>query len=147
MRLTALPFLLLCACPPSEPTSATTKDDADSDTDSDSDADADADSDSDSDADTDTGAAGCDPVSSGTDWAWTGECPGMDTPCEIVVSGCEMSIDYSSGMSMGMPIAGLVAGSEVTFTGGTVPGCVGTVIDPDTIEGSCGDGCTYTLSR
>lgn len=155
MRL-VFPCFLLLGCPPGEPTSATTKDsdtDADSDTDTDTDADSDADSDgdadADSDADTDTGtiAPGCDAVNTGNDWAWRGECPGMLTPCEITVSDCSMTIGYSSGMTMGMPTSGTIDGSTVTFSGGSVAGCVGTVTDPDSIEGSCGSGCTFTLTR
>jgi hypothetical protein len=50
-------------------------------------------------------------------------------------------------MSMGMPTGGVVTGTDVQFGGGSVTGCVGTVLDADTIEGTCSGGCTYTLSR
>ena len=63
------------------------------------------------------------------------------------MSSCSLAISYPSGMTMGMPDAGLVDGNTVTFSGGSVAGCTGTVTDADTIEGTCGNGCTYTLSR
>ncbi len=89
----------------------------------------------------------CATVTSGEDWAWNGECPQMRTPCEIEVTGCAMTIAYSSGMTMGMPNEATVDGDTVTFSGGSVPGCGGTVEDADTIRGSCADGCTFTLER
>lgn len=89
----------------------------------------------------------CDAMTSGTDWAWWGACPMMLTPCEIEVTECSMTIGYSSGMTMGMPEAGTIDGSTITFSGGTVAGCTGELLDADTIEGSCADGCTFTLSR
>ncbi len=98
----------------------------------------------------DTDAAECATVNAGTDWAWNGECPQMRTPCDIVVDGCSLAIDYAAdgGMTMGMPYSGTIAGSTVTFADGDeVTGCVGTVVDADTIEGTCGDGCTFTLER
>jgi hypothetical protein len=148
MRL-VFPFVLLAACPQSEETTKDTGGDADTDTDSDTDTDTDADTDSDTDtdADTDTAAGGCSTVSSGEDWAWDGDCPGMYTPCEIVVSDCSFTITYSSGMSMGMPTGGTIAEDVVTFSGGSVAGCTGNVMDADTIEGTCQGGCSYTLSR
>ncbi len=99
------------------------------------------------DTDTNTDVGGCDSMSPGTDWAWDGACPMMLTPCEIEVTGCSMTIAYSSGMTMGMPDAGTIEGNLVTFSGGTVEGCTGELLDADTIEGSCADGCTFTLSR
>lgn len=97
----------------------------------------------------DTGAA-CSVLNSGTDWAWLGECPQMRTPMDLVVTGCSLAIDYDAdgGMTMGMPYAGTVSGSTVTFDAGdSVTGCTGTVVSADRIEGSCDGGCTYTLRR
>jgi len=97
---------------------------------------------------TDTPA--CAEVASGDDWAWTGECPQMRTPCDIVVTECELVIDYDAdgGMTMGMPHGGAAAGDTVTFTDdSTVTGCVGTILSADEIEGTCDDGCTFTLRR
>lgn len=100
---------------------------------------------------TDTGvASACSTVSSGTDWAWRGECPQMRTPCDIVVSACALTIDYDAdgGMTMGMPYAGTIDGNTLTFADGdTVSGCVGVVEDADTISGTCDGGCTFTLER
>ncbi len=109
--------------------------------------------DSDAVADTDSSNANtgeCAAVNSGTNWAWDGQCPQMVTPCDIVVDGCSLTIDYAAdgGMTMGMPYSGTVSGTTVTFAAGDeVTGCVGTVVDADTIEGTCGDGCTFTLER
>ena len=44
----------------------------------------------------DTAASACAVVTPGTDWAWSGECPQMRTPCDILVADCVMSIDYAA---------------------------------------------------
>lgn len=101
----------------------------------------------------DKGDATCDAVNAGEDWQWSGECPQMVTPCDLVVEGCEISIDYEAdgGMTMGMPYTGTIEGSSVTFTDGdSVTGCVGTLEDADTLSGTCvldGEACTFTLRR
>lgn len=98
----------------------------------------------------DGGAGQCDPMRSGTDWAWDGQCPMMVTPCDIVVDGCSLTIDYEAdgGMTMGMPYTGTISGDQISFEDGdSVDGCTGTLIDPDTVEGSCAGGCTFTLTR
>jgi hypothetical protein len=100
-------------------------------------------------SDTGTSAA-CATMSSGTDWAWDGECPQMVTPCDIVVTECSFVIDYEAdgGMTMSMPFGGVIVDDQVTFNNDNgVTGCVGTLVDADTVEGSCADGCTFTLSR
>ena len=74
----------------------------------------------------------------------------MRTPCDIVVDGCSFTIDYEAdgGMTMGMPTGGTIEGDTVTFTEDNgVTGCTETIIDADTVEGTCDGGCTYTLSR
>ncbi len=74
----------------------------------------------------------------------------MRTPCDIVAEGCGLTIDYDAdgGMTMGMPYSATIDGDTVTFADdGTVAGCVGAVTSADTIEGACGDGCTFTLRR
>jgi len=99
--------------------------------------------------DTDTGPA-CATLNSGDDWAWSGECPQMRTPCDIVVDGCSLTIDYAAdgGMTMGMPYAGTISGDTITFEDGdSVGGCTGTIEDPDKVTGSCTGGCTFTLRR
>lgn len=140
-----LPLLLLGCATKSEDSSG--GDSADTDTDTDADADADADSDTDTDTDTDVT---CDPMSSGTDWSWNGDCPQMPTPCDIVVGVCSFTIDYDAdgGMTMGMPFSGTIAGDVVDFENdNSVRGCTGTLLDADHIEGTCRDGCTFTLER
>ena len=97
----------------------------------------------------DSGPA-CSTMNSGTDWAWTGECPQMRTPCDIVVDGCSLTIDYSAdgGMTMGMPYSGTISGDTVTFgDDDSVTGCVGTIEDPDKVTGTCSNGCSFTLRR
>ena len=95
----------------------------------------------------DTGPA-CTALTTADDWAWKGECPQMTTPCELSVNACAVSITYSSGMDMNMPYSATVSGDTVTFDdNSTVTGCVGTITGPDTIEGTCGSGCTFTLQR
>ena len=110
-----------------------------------------ADTDTDTSTDTDTGSGGqCSALSSGDDWAWNGECPQMLTPCDIVVEGCTLAIDYSvdGGMTMGMPYEGTIEGDTITFADGDlVKGCVGTIETADKVTGSCEDGCTFTLRR
>jgi hypothetical protein len=114
--------------------------DADTDADSDSDSDADADSE----ADTDTGH--CIALEAGSDWAWSGDCPGMRTPCELAQAGCAVELSYD-GMTMGMPYSGTVAGDQVSFADdNSVHGCAGTAVSPSEISGTC-DGCTFLLSR
>ncbi len=97
----------------------------------------------------DTNTAACSTVNSGDNWAWNGECPQMKTPCDLVVTGCEIAIDYTAdgGMTMDMPKNGTVAGDTVTFDDNGVSGCVGTVLSADEIEGTCDGGCTFTLKR
>ena len=101
-------------------------------------------------ADTDTGTAGvCSELSSATDWYWNGECPQMITPCDIVVDGCTLTIDYEAdgGMTMGMPYEATIEGGTITFADGDGPtGCVGTIVSPDEVTGTC-DGCEFTLQR
>lgn len=95
-------------------------------------------------------APACAEMNSGEDWVWSGECPQMRTPCDIVVDGCALSIDYTAdgGMTMGMPYAGTLAGSTVTFEDGdTVTGCVGTLESADKLTGTCDGGCTFTLRQ
>ncbi len=94
--------------------------------------------------------ATCEAVSSGTDWAWNGDCPRMRTPCDIVVTECSFEIDYEAdgGMDMDMPHSATVVGSTVTFgDDNSVTGCTGTVLNADSIEGTCDSGCEFTLSR
>jgi hypothetical protein len=94
--------------------------------------------------------AACAEVTAGTDWAWSGQCPQMRTPCDIEVDGCSLTIDYEAdgGMTMGMPYSATVEGDTITFADdNSVEGCTGTVLDADEIEGSCKGGCTYTLKR
>ena len=101
------------------------------------------------DSDTGTGGA-CAVLSSGDDWYWKGECPQMRTPCDIVVDGCSLTIDYSAdgGMTMGMPYEATIEGDTITFADGdTVTGCVGTIEDADTVSGTCDGGCTFELQR
>jgi hypothetical protein len=74
----------------------------------------------------------------------------MRTPCDLVVTECSLAIDYAAdgGMTMGMPYAGTVTGSTITFDDGDeVTGCVGTIEDADSVSGSCSGGCTFTLRR
>ena len=95
-------------------------------------------------------APACVTVTPGEDWGWRGECPGMGTPVAILVDGCHLTLDYDAvgGMTMGMPRSGDLVGDAVTFADdNSVKGCTGTVLDADSIEGTCGDGCTYTLKR
>jgi hypothetical protein len=101
-------------------------------------------------ADGGTTGATCVALSTGDDWAFNGQCPQMRTPCDIVVDGCSLAIDYEAdgGMTMGMPYAGTIAGDTITFEDGDyVKGCVGTIADPDTVSGTCDGGCTFTLER
>ena len=89
-------------------------------------------------------------LESADDWAWTGECPQMTTPCDLECADGVLAIDYAAdgGMTMGMPYGGTVEGSTVTFDDGdTILGCVGTIEDLNTITGTCEGGCTFTLSR
>ena len=90
----------------------------------------------------------CDPMNSGEDWGFRGQCPGMQTPCEILVDACSLTITYSSGMTMGMPYAGTIEGDAITFEDGdSVTGCVGTLEDADNVSGTCDGGCEFTLRR
>lgn len=150
-------LVLMAACGKSEPTSATTPQDTDT-TDTETVPPTDTETDT---PPTDSGTPGttgdtgptttppaCDPVNAGADWAWRGSCPGMLTPCTVQVTGCLLAIGYPGGMTMGMPTAGEVAGSGVTFNAANgVSGCAGTVTDPDLMEGTCDGGCGFTLTR
>lgn len=152
----ALLAVLLVGCSGSQPSDSNPDTESPTDTDDspsgneDSPADDDSPADSPAGPDTDTDPGSCDPMSSGNDWAWSGQCPGMVTPCDITVDGCAVTIDYSAdgGMTMGMPYSATISGSTVTFADdNTKSGCVGTLDDPDTITGTCDGGCTFTLSR
>ena len=150
-------FLVMVACGKTEPTSATTPQDTDT-TDTETTPPTDTETDlppTDSGSSSTTGDTGggttppaCDSVNAGNDWAWRGSCPGMLTPCTVQVTGCQLAIGYPGGMTMGMPTGGLVAGSDVSFNGANgVTGCAGTVTDPDSMEGTCDGGCSFTLTR
>lgn len=91
--------------------------------------------------------AACATLTAGA-WSWDGACPQMPTPCTLSVSECAVTLDYGAGgMTMGMPYGGTIEGDTITFADdNTVSGCVGTILDADTIEGSC-DGCDFTLAR
>lgn len=92
----------------------------------------------------------CAALNSGDDWAFNGDCPQMRTPCDIVVDGCSLTIDYAAdgGMTMGMPYEGTIEGDTITFADGdSVTGCVGTIEDADTVSGTCDGGCEFTLRR
>ena len=41
----------------------------------------------------------------------------------------------------------IVEGDTITFRGGDYAGCVGAVVSADEVTGSCGDGCTFDLTR
>jgi hypothetical protein len=145
-------FPTACTAPDEDEDDGEVEGDADTDGDADADADSDADADADSDADTDadTDADACEPMNSGDDWAWKGQCPQMTTPCDIVVTGCTFTIDYDAdgGMTMGMPYGGSISGTTVTFNDDdAVTGCVGELADPDSISGECADGCSFRLQR
>lgn len=95
-------------------------------------------------------APACATVNAGDDWAWSGECPQMNTPVVVTVDGCAMTLDYDAvgGMTMGMPYSAAITSDSVIFADdNSVSGCVGTVETADKITGSCGDGCVYTLKR
>lgn len=105
--------------------------------------------DTDSASNTDTEQS-CAALNSGDDWSWNGECPRMRTPCDIVVTGCSLTIDYDAdgGMTMGMPYEATIEGDTISFADGdSVPGCVGTVESADKVSGTCDGGCTFTLRR
>ena len=92
----------------------------------------------------------CAALNSGDDWAFNGDCPQMRTPCDIVVDGCSLAIDYSAdgGMTMGMPYEATGRGDTITFADGdSVTGCEGTIEDADTVSGTCDGGCAFTLRR
>ena len=89
----------------------------------------------------------CAELTTGEDWAFHGECPQMTTPCEITFDACGIRITYASGMTMGMPTKGTIEGDTITFRGGDYAGCVGAVVSADEVTGSCGDGCTFDLTR
>lgn len=97
--------------------------------------------------DTDTvEEAPCTVLASG-DWAFKGECPQMRTPLVMTVTDCSFTLDYTgTGMTMGMPYAGTIDGTTVTFEDGdTVTGCTGTAEAADEITGTCDGGCTFSL--
>lgn len=92
-------------------------------------------------------------VNAGKDWYWSGSCPQMVTPCDLVCSDGTLTIDYEAdgGMTMGMPFSATVEGTNVVFEDGdTVLDCQGAVLDEDTIAGSCASGaerCDFILVR
>lgn len=90
----------------------------------------------------------CDVLRSGDDWAFTGECPQMMTPCEVEFDACKLHITYSSGMTMGMPFKATIEGDVVTFKDGdVVTGCVGTIESKNLVTGTCDGECSFTLER
>lgn len=138
-----LTLLLLLAC------TGDTKTDDTSDNGGDDSADTSGGDDTANDSGGDT-APECATLNSGDDWSWNGDCPQMRTPCDIVVDGCSLTIDYAAdgGMTMGMPYEGTIEGDTITFADGdSVTGCVGTIEDADTVSGTCDGGCDFTLRR
>jgi hypothetical protein len=86
----------------------------------------------------------CDPVKDGP-WTMGGSCLGMDMPGTLTLEedGCSFTLgDWT--MAMDVPTGGTVSGSEVTLTGSGWEECTGTLAG-DAIEGSCPDGCAFTL--
>ena len=151
-------LFLLAACNSKADDSSSAVDSADTSADSGADRNSESGSDSGSDSDSgggddteDTKGPPADPVCGvrpGEDWLWNGECPQMGTPCNIAMADCEMTITYPSPMDMGMPHAGVVKGTLVTFEDGpSVTGCTGTIESVDRITGSCAGGCTFELYR
>ena len=79
------PLLLACAGGAKTDDSATTDDSADTTDDSGS-----------ADDSAEDTAPTCAALNSGDDWNFNGECPQMRTPCDIVVEGCSLTIDYAA---------------------------------------------------
>lgn len=118
-----LPLLLLAAC--SGDKSATTDSGADTDTE-----------------DTDTPTTGCTAPSEGG-WSMNGSCFGMLMTGTLTVESDGCSFTFSDwDMPMSVPDGGTVDGDDVTLDWPGLDGCTGTT-DGTSMEGSCGDGCTW----
>jgi hypothetical protein len=86
----------------------------------------------------------CEPVTAGT-WTMGGSCLGMSMPTTLSVDadGCSFTLgDWT--MAMDVPEGGTVTDSEVTLSGSGWDDCTGTLAG-DSIEGTCADGCSFTL--
>ncbi len=80
-------------------------------------------------------------------WEATGSCFGMLMTATLTVGGadgCRFTFDEWN-MQMSVPEGGRVDGTDVTLTGPGWDDCTGTT-DGTSIEGSCGDGCTYEMT-
>lgn len=86
-------------------------------------------------------------------WQWSGDCPQMITPCDLVCSDGTLTIDYEAdgGMTMGMPYSATVEGTNVVFEDGdSVGGCTGVIANDGNILGQCSTPngtCDFLLYR
>ena len=97
----------------------------------------------DTDADTDVTPA-CDTITEGS-WDASGSCFGMSMSADLTLGedGCSFTLD-NWNMNMSTPDGGTISGSDVTMTGDNWDDCTGT-LDGDQIEGTCTDGCVFTM--
>ncbi len=79
-------------------------------------------------------------------WSASGSCFGMVMTTTLTVDGdgCRFTLD-DWDMEMSVPEGGAVDGSDVTLSGAGWDDCTGTT-DGTSLEGSCGDGCTYEMT-
>jgi hypothetical protein len=76
-------------------------------------------------------------------WTMNGSCFGMAMAATLTVEADGCSFTFSDwDMAMSSPTGGTVSGDEVTLDWPELDGCAGTT-DGATMEGSCGDGCTW----
>lgn len=96
--------------------------------------------------DDDDSSPACTAVEGGP-WSAIGSCFGMTMTATLTVGGadgCRFTFDEWN-MMMSVPEGGRVEDSDVTLTGAGWDDCTGTT-DGTSIEGSCGDGCTYEMT-
>lgn len=92
-----------------------------------------------------TGGGDCVEAMPGT-WEGSGACFDMAMTNTAAVDGCEITFSDWSMTGEELPTGAVVSGSSATLTGTGWSDCTGTLADSGmSIEGTCPDGCDFTL--
>jgi hypothetical protein len=87
----------------------------------------------------------CDALTEGA-WTLDGSCIGMPMPHTLTLEedGCSFTLGEWT-MPMTVPTGGTVSGAELTLDWPDQDACTGTLTDGTSVEGTCADGCGFTM--
>ena len=92
------------------------------------------------------GSPQCTALADGT-WAVDGTAIGMAMTVTITMDAEACTFAFSEwSMAMEVPDGGVIDGDAVTLTGDGFDDCAGTVAADGTVEGTCGDGGTFSMA-